>query len=130
LAASLLGIESSGQLLLHPFRGNLFENLIVVELLKQRFNKGLKSNLSFWRDNVGHEVDLLLQYGDILTPVEIKAGQTVTGEYFKGLEFWEKINPGANRYIIYGGHSKQKRSNGIEILPFYSIKDLNIGLKD
>jgi predicted AAA+ superfamily ATPase len=125
LTVSLLGIESTEQLTLHPFRGCLFENLIVMELLKQRFNRGLKSNLSFWRDNVGHEIDLLLQIGNTLTPVEIKAGQTVTGEYFNGLEFWEKINPGSNRFIIYSGHSKQKRSNGIEILSFFSIQDLN-----
>lgn len=125
LAASLLGIESADQLVLHPFRGNFFENLIIVELLKQRFNRGLKSNLSFWRDNVGHEVDLLMQNGDTLTPVEIKAGQTVTSDYFKGLEFWEKINPGSNRFIVYAGYNKQKRSKGIEILPFYSITGLN-----
>lgn len=125
LAASLLGLESAEQLVLNPFRGSLFENLIIVELLKQRFNRGLKSNLSFWRDNVGHEIDLLLQNGDALTPVEIKAGQTVTNDYFKGLEFWEKINPGSKRYIVYAGYNKQKRSNGIEILPFYSITGLN-----
>ncbi|MDZ7765248.1 MAG: DUF4143 domain-containing protein [Melioribacteraceae bacterium] len=125
LAASLLGIESADQLVLHPFRGSFFENLIIVELLKQRFNRGLKSNLSFWRDNVGHEVDLLMQNGDTLTPVEIKAGQTVTSDYFKGLEFWEKINPGSNRFIVYAGYNKQKRSKGIEILPFYSITGLN-----
>jgi len=125
LAASLLGIESAEQLVLHPFRGSLFENLIIVELLKQRFNRGLKSNLSFWRDNVGHEIDLLMQNGVTLTPVEIKAGQTVTNDYFKGLEFWEKINPGSNRFIVYAGSNKQKRSDGIEILPFYSITGLN-----
>jgi len=125
LAASLLGIESAEQLVLHPLRGSLFENLIIVELLKQRFNRGLKSNLSFWRDNVGHEIDLLMQNGVTLTPVEIKAGQTVTNDYFKGLEFWEKINPGSNRFIVYAGSNKQKRSDGIEILPFYSITGLN-----
>jgi predicted AAA+ superfamily ATPase len=125
LAASLLGIESAEQLVLHPFRGSLFENLIIVELLKQRFNRGLKSNLSFWRDNVGHEIDLLMQNGDTLTPVEIKSGQTVTNDYFKGLEFWEKINPGSKGFIVYAGSNKQKRSNRIDILPFYSITGLN-----
>ena len=125
LAASLLGIENPDQFFLHPFRGNLFENLIFVEFLKQRFNRGQKNNLSFWRDNVGHEIDLIFQYGNNLIPVEIKSGQTVTSEYFEGLKFWEKINPNSSGYIIYGGASKQKRSDGIEILPFYSIKGLN-----
>ncbi len=127
LAASLLGIEHAEQLNYHPFRGSLFENLIIVELLKQRFNRGLRSNLSFWRDNVGHEIDALMQNGDELTPVEIKSGQTITDEYFNGIKFWQKISPGSNGYIIYGGDDKQKRSNGIEVLPFYSIEGLNGG---
>lgn len=125
LAASLLGIENAGQLTYHPFRGNLFENLLVVELLKQRFNLGERSNLSFWRDNVGHEVDVLMQNGNVLTPVEVKSGQTVTDDYFKGIEFWQKLSAVARGYIIYGGNSKQNRSNGIEVLPFYSIDGLN-----
>lgn len=128
LAVSLLGIEKPEQLFLHPSRGSLFENLIVVELLKQRFNNGLKSNLTFWRDNVGHEIDLLMQNGDMLTPIEIKSGQTITNDYFKGLDFWQKINPESNGYIIYGGNSKQSRSNGIKILPFFSMKKLNVNI--
>ncbi len=124
LAVSLLGIERREQLVLHPFRGNLFENLIVVELLKHRFNKGKKSNLSFWRDNVGHEIDVIIQDGEHLTPVEIKSGQTVTEEYFKGLAFWQKVCPGSNGYIIYGGKSEQRRSNGIEVLPYYKMEGM------
>ena len=125
LASSLLGIEHAEQLNYHPIRGSLFENLLVVELLKQRLNRGLRSNMSFWRDNVGHELDLIIQNGNKLTPIEIKSGQTITDEYFKGLNFWQKLNPGTNGYIIYGGSGKQKRSNGIEVLPFYSIETLN-----
>jgi len=124
LAASLLGIQKEEQLAFHPFRGNLFENLIVAELLKYRFNMGLRSNLSFWRDNVGHEVDIIMQQGEVLTPIEIKSGQTVTQEYFDGLNFWRKIRNSNRGYVIYGGNRKQIMSNGISVLPFYEMEEV------
>jgi hypothetical protein len=77
LAAWLLGIQNAEQLSVHPQRGALFESWVVAELLKARFASGLGSNLFFWRDRSGHEVDLLVEQGATLTPVEIKSGRTV-----------------------------------------------------
>jgi predicted AAA+ superfamily ATPase len=88
LAASLMGIQTPAQLAIHPLRGALFETLIVVEFLKARFNQGFPSNLYFWRDNVGLEVDLLLDDPEGLCPVEIKSSATVTEDMFKGLRKW------------------------------------------
>ena len=88
LAASLMGIQSTVQLAIHPLRGALFETLIVAEFLKARFNAGFASNLFFWRDNVGLEVDLLLDEAEGLLPVEIKSSATVTEDLFKGLRKW------------------------------------------
>ena len=88
LAAYLMGIQAPEQLDIHPLRGALFENLIVAEFLKQRFNQGLVSNLFFWRDNVGLEVDVLLDEPAGLVPVEIKSSATVTDDMFKGLRRW------------------------------------------
>ena len=88
LAASLMGIQSTVQLAIHPLRGALFETLIVAEFLKARFNAGFASNLFFWRDNVGLEVDLLPDEAEGLLPVEIKSSATVTEDLFKGLRKW------------------------------------------
>lgn len=88
LAASLLGITEPAQLAPHPLRGALFETLVVSEFLKARFNAGWPSNLYFWRDNVGLEVDLLLETPEALLPVEIKSTATVRGELFAGLRKW------------------------------------------
>ena len=87
LAATLLGIQNSNQLDLHPFKGALFENMIIVDMLKTRFNKAKTNNLYFWRDNIGNEIDLLLDKGLTITPIEIKSGQTVTSDYFKGIKW-------------------------------------------
>jgi predicted AAA+ superfamily ATPase len=88
LAASLMGIQTTTQLSIHPLRGALFETLIVSEFLKARFNAGFASNLFFWRDNVGLEVDLLLDEPEGLFPIEIKSSATVTDDLFKGLRKW------------------------------------------
>jgi predicted AAA+ superfamily ATPase len=97
LAASLMGIQTTAQLSIHPLRGALFETLIVSEFLKARFNAGFASNLFFWRDNVGLEVDLLLDEPEGLLPIEIKSSATVTDDLFKGLRKWLAVAGDAAR---------------------------------
>lgn len=86
LACLLAGIQNAEQLMTHPIRGALFETWVVRELIKNRFNQGLRSNLYFWRDSQGHEVDVLIEERDALIPIEIRAGQTINLDYFTGLQ--------------------------------------------
>ncbi|MEA1877402.1 MAG: ATP-binding protein [Bacteroidota bacterium] len=123
LVCTLLGIQNPDQLKYHPLYGSIFESLIVSELTKQRFNKGQDSNLFFWRDNTGHEIDVLIDQGEQLYPVEIKSGQTITTDFFRGLNFWEKITGQPGGAIIYAGNSLQTRSNGVRIIPWDSPLD-------
>jgi predicted AAA+ superfamily ATPase len=121
LAIALLGVENAGQLAMHPFRGSLFENMIVLEFLKRRFNTGKSNNLFFWRDNVGNEIDLLLTIGNRKIPIEIKSGQTVTTDYQKGIQFWNKMTQTEGGFVVYGGDLMQNRSTGIRIVPYKEI---------
>jgi len=121
LASALLGIDTKEQLGLHPSRGALFENMVVVEFLKNRFNSGKMNNLFFWRDNVGTEIDLLIENSESLIPVEIKSGQTITDAYFKSITTWCKISGIDKGWVIYAGNQPQKRSNGITVLPYTEI---------
>lgn len=121
LAMALLGFENENHLNLHPYRGQIFENMIILEFLKKRFNKGKSNNLYFWRDNVGNEVDLIIADGSTITPVEIKSGQTITNDYFKGIQYWNKISKTEGGYVIYGGDTEQKRGGGITVLPYNQI---------
>ncbi len=121
LASALLGLENSSQLNFHPLKGHLFENAVVVEFLKKRYNYGKPNNLFFWRDNTGNEIDLLIVLHDRKIPIEIKSGQTISNEYFKGINFWHKITKTEGGMIIYGGDMVQERSNGIRLIPFKSI---------
>jgi uncharacterized protein len=121
LAIALLGFENAGQLALNPYRGGLFENLVIVEFLKRRFNTGRTSNLFFWRDNVGNEIDLILENGREKLAVEIKSGQTVTADYVKGIRYWNKMTGSQGGFVIYGGESSQQRSDGITIVPLGEV---------
>ena len=124
LAAALLGIENSQQLELNPFRGALFENFIILDLIKQRFNQAKSSNLFFWRDSAGNELDILIDQAERLIPVEIKSGQTVTPAFFKGLNYWQKLTGEEGGYVIYGGNQMEKRSHGRTVLPYTDLAKL------
>lgn len=118
LVCSLLNLRAADTLILNPFRGPLFENLIIADLYKQFFNLGFKPSLYFWRDQNGRiEVDGLIDLGNRLVPLEIKSGETISNDFFTGVKNWSalaNINP-ENAYIIYGGDSHQSRSNGTVI---------------
>ncbi|NBB80212.1 MAG: DUF4143 domain-containing protein [Verrucomicrobia bacterium] len=125
LAIRLLGIETPQQLDTHPLRGALFENWVIVEQLKARWNRGQRNNLFFWRTNTGHEVDLLMDRAGQLTPVEIKSGQTFARDWLHGLEKWLALSGGENvtPTLIYGGDDAW-HEGPIRILPWRAMDTL------
>ncbi len=124
LAAHLLGIESSKQLDLHVYKGALFENLVIVDLIKRRFNEAKRHQLFFWRDSAGNEVDVIMEQATGLVPIEIKSGQTITSTYFKGLDYWQKITGSEGGYIVYAGNSIEKRSKNRMVLPLSALNKI------
>jgi predicted AAA+ superfamily ATPase len=124
LVCALLGIQTAQQLIYHPLFGSLFENFIIGDLIKHRYNQAKSNNLFFWRDNSGHEIDILAETGDRLYPIEIKSGITITDEFFKSILFWFKVSGDKSGKVVYAGESGQKRSNGIEIVPWNKLKSL------
>lgn len=122
VACSLLGISTVKELITHPARGFLFENLIISELLKERFNAGEKDNLYYWRDKTGNEVDVLIDKAGKLSAFELKSGETISNDFFKGIEYVSGLSKGkVEKCIIYGGKQLQKRSNGIIIKPWNQL---------
>jgi len=123
LVSWLLGIRTSQQLEIHPLRGNIFETFIVAELMKIRLNRGERPNLYFWRDSNGNEVDVVIEHGQKLMPVEIKSGQTVAHDFFSGLERWTAM-AGDRTFsptLIYGG-TDTYRQKGICVTGWRDIK--------
>lgn len=116
LAAYLLGIENERQIFTHPLKGALFENLIVMEALKHRYNHGLRSHLHFYRDRSGLEVDLLASYADRLLGIEIKSGATVSREFFRGLGKLSGLLPRPldAQMLVYGG-DRELTQEGVRV---------------
>lgn len=106
LACHLLDIESPEQLSRDKMRGHLFENLIVMEALKQRYNKGKESNIFFFRDAKGNEIDLLIREAGELKAIEIKSSQTYAPSFEDVLKKTGSLltTPVSKRAVVYAGN--------------------------
>jgi uncharacterized protein len=129
LAAWLNGLQNAQQLSNHHLRGNLFENMVVMEALKFRLNRGLRDNLYFYRDSDGSEVDLVFEFANGIYPIEFKSGATVTNDYFKGLRHLAKIfaadssplpNGGG---LVYGGDDSWPQM-GVRVTAYEQMNQL------
>jgi len=123
LAAWLMGITREEHLAVHPLRGHLFENMVVLEILKAIHNRGEKPNMYFYRDSSKNEADILLEAGDGIRLLEVKSAQTVASGAMKPMRvvadiLGERVK---DMSLVYGGEDYQKRSD-FEVLPYKDIK--------
>lgn len=119
LACSLLDIENAEQLRRDKMRGSLFENFVVNEALKQRYNKGKTNNLFFYRDSNQNEIDLLIARPDGIDGVEVKSSMTYHEDFAKALKQMPKWikQPVAKRAIVYAGDYENNASD-IQLLNY------------
>ena len=126
LAAALIGIQDESQVMAHPLRGALFETMVVNELHKNRCNLGLREPLYFWRDNIGTEVDVILERGTQIAAVEIKSGPTVASDAFGALNKWRKYATERGSFsaihpaLVYGGEARFTR-DGVDVMPWAGL---------
>jgi len=126
LVSMLLGIEKSSQITTHPLRGNLYENMVIVDVLKSRYNRGATNNLLFYRDSNGNEVDLLYSIAENMIPIEIKSGKTISSDYFKGVNHFTNTfdNTPYGSIVVYSGHLEQRRSDCVVINELSVVKEI------
>jgi len=120
LVCYLLNIHSPEQLMQHPLRGAIFETFVVGELMKAFENRGLEPPLYFWRDATGHEIDVLMDLGSELVPIEVKSGATVPSDALNSLKWWLDL-PGNNNtkgVLIHGG-DRAYVTGGIAVRPWW-----------
>ena len=119
VACALLDITEASQVAFHFARGNLFENMVISEFIKQAWNEGREPQLTFWRDSSGNEVDLLALRSGQIYAYEIKSGATYSPDYFKGLTKWRNLSGISPDYcsVIYGGEQNLQTSNG-KVIPW------------
>ncbi len=125
IACSLLKIRSAQELTDHYLRGELFESLMISDLLKQQYNLEQEPSLYFWRDQGQHEIDCIIDTSHYQIPLEIKASKTVSKSFFEQLEYWKDITQQTEvpRYLIYGG-SEDHSWNEIKVLSWKSTGNL------
>ena len=121
LVCSLLGIKKMNHIVNNPFRGAIFETMVVTEIIKYYTNKGVIPPLYYWRDKTGHEIDIIIDDCDALLPIEIKSGQTITSNWFKNLKYWINLSKEDKAYVLYAGNQEQKRSNSITIVNWKNL---------
>ncbi|MBX9781908.1 MAG: ATP-binding protein [Chitinophagaceae bacterium] len=125
LLCYLLGIENAKQADTHFARGTIFENLVIMELLKNKLNRAEQGNLFFWRDKHGKEVDCIIEKTGKLYPVEIKSGTTKSLHFFDGVKYYKTLAKakGGQAYVVYGGNENIKLNEGV-LLPWDNMQDL------
>ena len=122
LLSYLLKIKHVELLSTQAFKGSLFENMMIAECVKRMHHKNQISDLWFWRDSAGHEVDLLIDEGLTLNLVEFKATQTIMTDLFNGLNFFEKVSKKAHltKTLVYSGDKYQNRTAG-NVVPWFEF---------
>lgn len=123
LAAWLLGIHTPAQMVTHPLRGSLFETMVVSELRKAWFNRGEQASLYFWRDSNGNEVDVIVERGGQLQPIEIKSGKVIAADAFRGLQKWSALagDRVEQPMLIFGGDASYSQS-GVRVVGWREIE--------
>jgi predicted AAA+ superfamily ATPase len=129
LVARLLGIRSPEELRHHPLRGSLFESWVVSEVCKWRFHNRQPLPIHFWRDNKGKEIDLLIDVGNKVVAIEVKAGATINSDFFRDLEYYRNLVSGYLKasFLVYGGEQRQTRLKHL-VVPWTNITELTESL--
>ena len=120
LACYLLGIRDAATLERHPLRGSVFESFVVAELVKHFTTVRRDAPLYHWRDATGHEIDMLIDAGERLIPVEAKSGSTIAATACDTINWWTSLpgNPNRGGVIVHGG-DRSFDFKGVRVLPWF-----------
>jgi len=124
LLSFILGIRKPDQITRDPLVGNIFENMVIIECLKSRYNQGKISDLYFYRDSNGNEIDVIYQNGRELIAIEIKSSSTYSSSQLKNLKTFNKTaNNLVKSYLVYNG-KPISLSGSIEVINYKKTKNI------
>lgn len=121
---SLARISSPNEIGIVSMTGAFFENMVVMEAFKARYNSSAVPNLFFYRDNNGVEVDLILEKGhNNLELFEIKSAYSISRDFRKNMDRFENLHPGYSiaKNIIYSGETLPEPVNGVRYINYADI---------
>ena len=109
--------------LINAQKGILFENAIMLEIIRRTraLNKNYKIN--YWRTQAGAEVDCIIDMGDKVIPIEIKASKSISLGKLKGLKIFlsDYKDIAKQGYVITMGERKEKLADNITAIPWFCL---------
>jgi len=119
----LLSIRNHDELINHPLWGNIFETFIISELYKRVYHTGERPPFYFWRDKTGNEIDLIVDIGSKLLPIEIKASKTYSPELKTNIFSWLNLknNTSEKGFVIYRGEEVIGKRSDVSVIPWWNL---------
>jgi hypothetical protein len=119
----LLSIRNPDELISHPLWGNIFETFIISELYKRVHHTGEKPPFYFWRDKTGNEIDLIVDIGSKLLPIEIKASKTYSPKLKTNIFSWLNLknNTSEKGFVIYRGEEVIGKKSAVSVIPWWDL---------
>lgn len=113
LAARLMGVDKATIITKRELYGALFENMVIVDLIKNLNVQGIHNTLTFFRDSNKSEIDLIIESNGKTLPIEIKASETMNNSFFDTLEWFARETKNDQEpIVVYAGDQMQERSVG------------------
>ena len=119
----LTGLRDPAHAANGPLGGALFETAVIAEVYRSLTHRGIEPQLYFWRTSTGVEVDLVVDTGEALVPIEVKLSSTPTPTMARGIEaFRRDIGPRASRgFLVHPGGSSLPLGPAATALPFAAL---------
>jgi predicted AAA+ superfamily ATPase len=123
LLCFLLSVRDSHDLKSHPLYGNIFETFVIGEFYKRICHIAEIPPLYFWRDKTGNEIDLVVDFGNKLFPVEIKASRTYSASFKDNIVKWLELkgNTQAEGLILFNGEGVMGSQSSIPAAPWWQL---------
>lgn len=124
LAATLMGIDQEAISKQRTIYGALFENMVIVDVMKNFNAQGIRPTLTFFRNSNQNEIDLIIESGGKTIPIEIKASETMDSKFFDTLSWFQEATQNDQKpIVVYGGTESQTRSKG-KVIPWTNLDSI------
>lgn len=124
LLCALLNISSKDGLKNHSMIGAIFENWCIAEIKKNKCNRGENNGIFYFRDNLGNEIDLIIEKETGPLAIEIKSAKKPDRNLLSGLKYWKKYQPGSLGILLYQGKNAETENNEINYISWEEIDAL------
>ena len=125
LATAMMGLDQEHINKNRMLYGALFENMIIVDIMKNCNALQQRTIFTYYRDTNQNEIDLIVEFKGKTIPIEIKGSETIHSDFFNVGKWFRSLTKSEKPIIIYGGDTMQKRTNGL-VLPWMDTDKITL----